>query len=80
MFAVLGKALSFLFGMGGDQSAASNASGLVIHSLAVPAAYYFVKHYNDIIPVTVPLWVIAVIGVFAYVGIEAFRRKIGATS
>lgn len=76
MWQIITKVVGAVFGMGGSYSVANNAGGLLTHAVALPALYYFAKHYNDVYPVQVPLWVAGVLGVCGYVGLETLRRKL----
>lgn len=76
MFDIIKHLAGVVFGISGDSTAQNVASGLVIHSVAIPALIYLGTHYNNNVTLNMPLWVLAVFLVIGYVALERFRRNL----
>lgn len=70
------KGIAGFAGFGSGQSVQNAISGIALHSLAVTGGVYFVHHYNDNIPLVLPLWNVALFGSVLYLGLEYLRRKL----
>lgn len=69
------KFIGTVFGFGGGQTIANAAGGVVSYTALIAGGTYFVHHYNDMVPLTLPLWNVAIIGLVLWLAVEYYRRK-----
>lgn len=69
------KLIGKVFGFGAGLTITNAASGLAGYTAMIAGGTYFIHHYNDMVPLTLPLWNVAIIGGVLWCVFEYFRRK-----